>query len=527
MRLIGCTTMLPKSKSKIFAKVEILFKLETLARADVAGTGKPYRGIEKNIFYRICHLLTLNIHLLFVFDSLLRPPKRGRRHYKMLDPRESADIKKVLDAFRIPYHVAIGEAEVECVRLQQLGVVDAVWSQDSDCLLFGCELLLHDNRIPKDPANPSRAKKDTVKDRPTVKMIRGSDISTKHGMDRDGLLLFAMLCGGDFNPQGLKNCGPDFAARAIRNGVGEGLSACRTQEDCQKWRETFIMWLEKQETSQRVDVDDTFPDIQILSQYNRPAAHSDTQLQGLHCLSAGWGRPIDEPYLFSITGPYFNIWGKGYSERIGPILLTRWLVERDPSLPREHSHHIQFVGQRITKGAAQASQPLLCTRKVRFSPFRLTSIVPQLEAEWTARLSDFNPSFLVESEIPTYLLERVLPSEGSNRARMADKSPGKRAVHTDIDGDEGHSIAQKRARTTDKSNRAQHDTRSIAGFLANATHHSTSAQAGPSAVIGSTSPGNECISLLSDSDEISENEQLAQAIALSLQSPSKSLNRGD
>lgn len=58
-------------------------------------------------------------------------------------------LKELLRHFGIPYHEAPGEAEAECARLQQLRIVDAVWSQDSDTSIFGCDFLIRDDRVAK------------------------------------------------------------------------------------------------------------------------------------------------------------------------------------------------------------------------------------------------------------------------------------------------------------------------------------------------------------------------------------------
>jgi hypothetical protein len=59
-----------------------------------------------------------------------------------IDYRARDLLKGMLRCFGIPFHEAPGEAGAECARLQILGLVDAVWSQDSDCLMFGCTLWL-------------------------------------------------------------------------------------------------------------------------------------------------------------------------------------------------------------------------------------------------------------------------------------------------------------------------------------------------------------------------------------------------
>lgn len=42
----------------------------------------------------------------------------------------------------IPVYKAISEAEAECVNLLKKGIVNAVGSDDMDCLTFGCSTLI-------------------------------------------------------------------------------------------------------------------------------------------------------------------------------------------------------------------------------------------------------------------------------------------------------------------------------------------------------------------------------------------------
>lgn len=122
-----------------------------------------FRGQEKSMFFRICCFLTLNIQLVFVFDRPVRPWKRRKRGRRKINYKERRLIKDVLTCLGIPYHEAPGEAEAECAHLQILGIVDAVWSQDPDCLMFGCTLWIRDDRIFKVKGSKDRSKEDRKK----------------------------------------------------------------------------------------------------------------------------------------------------------------------------------------------------------------------------------------------------------------------------------------------------------------------------------------------------------------------------
>lgn len=122
------------------------------------------------MFYRICRLLALNVQLLFVFDGPSRPWKRGRRGGNRPHYEERRLLKELLRYFRIPHHEAPGEAEAECARLEQLGVVDAVFSQDSDSLMFGSRFLIRDDRVAKEKGDKDRSKENTKKSGTTVKV---------------------------------------------------------------------------------------------------------------------------------------------------------------------------------------------------------------------------------------------------------------------------------------------------------------------------------------------------------------------
>lgn len=115
------------------------------------------------------------------------------------------------------------EAEAECCHLAQLGAVDAVWSQDSDCLMLGCQLWLRDNRIPREASYDNRYKGHTKEAAKAVRVVRADILSSKNRLKREGCVLFVMLVGEDYYRVGLARCGVAMALKAVQSGLGINL----------------------------------------------------------------------------------------------------------------------------------------------------------------------------------------------------------------------------------------------------------------------------------------------------------------
>lgn len=114
-----------------------------------------------------------------MFDGADCPPKRGRSAGRKVNYKECELLKEILYGLGVPYIEALREAEAECYRLQVLGFVDAVWSQDSDCLMFGCTLWLHDYRTVKDASVNSRSTANTEKDERQVRVVRSDEVPSE------------------------------------------------------------------------------------------------------------------------------------------------------------------------------------------------------------------------------------------------------------------------------------------------------------------------------------------------------------
>ncbi|KAF5016149.1 hypothetical protein F66182_12264, partial [Fusarium sp. NRRL 66182] len=169
----------------------------------------------RTLFFRLVRLLALPIHPLFVYDGKQKPPfKRGKATTgRSYGSAPIINLSKILiDLFKFPRHDAPGEAEAECARLQQAGVVDAVMSNDIDTLMFGSGLTVMN--FSKESSTGTSAA--THVDCYTIESQLDVEANVK--LSRAGMVLFAMLSGGDYLPSGVTKCGPGLAGEIARAG---------------------------------------------------------------------------------------------------------------------------------------------------------------------------------------------------------------------------------------------------------------------------------------------------------------------
>lgn len=411
--------------------------------------------VEKAILYRILKLLKLNIQLLFVFDGPGRPWKKGKTA-GMIKYKDIETLRRLLGLLRVPHHCAPAEAEAECVRLQQEGIVDAVWSEDSDSLMFGCTLLIRNLRD-KDK------KSDTH-----VRVYRASDLWEKKQLDRNGLVLIAMLAGGDYDPVGVRGCGANLAYRAAKRGLGNTL--CQTPD-----RELFYFrdHLHPLFRGKDVEIPHDWPKLRHLNNYWNPKVSSPEELHDLNALrNNGWDREIDQPKLRTFLQERFQIWTKGYMKHILPVLLVRALSKTALSPLNSNPYSVEIVRSRKQQSATECEDTL--TRKIKFLPHNLVDFdltVPPKEEDWSklATKSDgaFDPGSKIDCEVleivlrtslPASLFEAPVPGTPSGRRKRratghdsanvesADVSSGSLAPRVELD-----SVNEPRKRTKTKN----------------------------------------------------------------------------
>ena len=265
---------------------------------------------------------------------------------------------------------APGEAEAELAFLNRTGVIDAVLSDDVDTFVFGGTMVIRKYASSSYPPHPlltylspssslsgnrphlmvgSSAKDDGSQ----VVVFSSSEFNMPEiNLTHGGLVLIAILSGGDYHQAGLPGCGPKVAHALAKCGFGDSLlSAARTlsREGLQEY---LIAWkgdlaeelrtnsrgiLGRRYNSLSKAIPEEFPEIDILMSYSNPIT-SETEGK-THKIKATWERPLDLGRIAHVCELYFE-WGvrhviiKRFRTVIWPAAVFRFLreavLEKDP-----------------------------------------------------------------------------------------------------------------------------------------------------------------------------------------------------
>ncbi|KIW10578.1 hypothetical protein PV08_11542 [Exophiala spinifera] len=291
----------------------------------------------RTLFYRLVKLLALPIDPVFVYDGTNKPlTKRGRTVSRYGTCISNEMSKKLIQAFRFPHHTAPGEAEAECAMLQSKGLVDAVMSQDVDAIMFGSTLTLRDwsKEASKHNSSPTHV---SVLDLPRIKSLSG--------LDPKGMILVALMSGGDYDEAGVTGIGSTLACEIARAGFGSDLLELVRNADengIKEWRERLQYELETNESGyfkmkrKLVKIPETFPNRKILGYYLNPAVTPEDQLLNLETKwREAWASEVDVPAMREYVRETFE-WdfkpGAWKFVRVmAPALLTNRLLRRQQS----------------------------------------------------------------------------------------------------------------------------------------------------------------------------------------------------
>ena len=283
----------------------------------------------RTLYYRLLRLLSASVQPLFVFDGPRKPAfKRNRRSGHNAGSLSNVLTKQLLKLFGFPFHIAPGEAEAECALLQLEGIVDAVLSEDVDTLMFGCGLTLRNWSSEGSRGNHS----------PThVSMYDAQATKAgKSGLDREGMILIAMMSGGDYITEGIPGCGIKLACQAARAGFGKSL--CRLSRSdtagLDAWRKNLAHEIQTNESRyfktrhMALTIPESFPNKEVLGYYTHPIVSSASKINKLK-EDIIWDGEIDIPGLRLFVAETFEWVNRSGANKfirgLGPALLVHKL----------------------------------------------------------------------------------------------------------------------------------------------------------------------------------------------------------
>ncbi|KAI1174555.1 hypothetical protein F4777DRAFT_579858 [Nemania sp. FL0916] len=271
--------------------------LRNITAARDADIKSKYPGThprEKRIMERIIYLLRMNIQLLFIFDGSEKPPREWPASHCYAESNVRL-LKELLDQLGVPRHDAPGDSVAECVRLQELGVVDAMWTDNTDALMFGgSPTLVQFHR--KKPEG------DQFKNSNTVTVSSAAVIRERANLTRQWFLMYATLVGCGYTG-GLDGFDANkffrFAQHSCFQAAANLLGvAAETPLVLSKWRIIVTSIIQTTFPEGGVATPPrTFPELSVLRGYAFPAVSSDDVLRDLPCLRAGWFRPYGPDML--------------------------------------------------------------------------------------------------------------------------------------------------------------------------------------------------------------------------------------
>ncbi|KAL9028401.1 MAG: hypothetical protein Q9196_003225 [Gyalolechia fulgens] len=378
----------------------------------------------RTLYYRLIRLLSLSIKPLFVFDGSNKPPfKRNVKTGSLGSQLPNFITKQLLDVFGFPYHTAPGEAEAECALLQKEGIVDAVLSEDVDTMMFGCTVQLRNWTSENVRGNKS----------PThVNMYRAEITKQgKSGLDSDGMVLVALMSGGDYLPAGVPGCGIKIACEAAKAGFGRDLCRLSTKDTVafNQWRERLQYELVVNESGffrtrhKALVIPESFPDKKVLRYYTHPAVSVSQQIGRLR-EEIRWDQSINLPGLRQFVAEAFD-WqrltgAKKFLRTLAPAMLVDQLCRR---------HNEDFPNSDMKAREAEESQLVMtvCGRRSHWA----TDGVPELRITY---MPINNVALDLEAEEPDDIGLGSL-SESGNELQVDDdrersRSPTKRGITT-------------------------------------------------------------------------------------------------
>ncbi|KAJ7198507.1 PIN domain-like protein, partial [Mycena pura] len=222
-------------------------------------------------FNKLCRFLYLPTKFIFVFDGTQKPSMKRNKRTQVQEMW--THVHPLIHAFGFETHTAPGEGEAELAHMNSKGIIDAVLTMDGDAFVFGAETLAH--LLHRTTSN-------------AASVYRSSDIYQMPAinLNHNGLILFALLVGNDYNTKGLPGCGPTLArtisvseqfADRLMKTFETVTHASTLHIALEEWKADICQFLRSHgKKSVAKNWPDDFPSFDVLQQLIRPATSWST-----------------------------------------------------------------------------------------------------------------------------------------------------------------------------------------------------------------------------------------------------------
>ncbi|KAJ7812414.1 PIN domain-like protein [Mycena leptocephala] len=224
------------------------------------------------LFWKLTALNQVGVTAVFPFDGPNRPSIKRDKQVGSKPHWLVQEFTELIELFGFHHYTAPGEADAELAYLDRLGHIDAILTDDGDVALFGARRII-------------RKLNKNDRDEITVYTSAALQSTAGVGLTQGGILLIAIMSGGDYDTVGLAECGINIAHALARCGFGDSLLEASQKMDEKDLRQFLVGWREQIRTELATNsrgylgrrypalankITDAFPNIQALYLYARP-----------------------------------------------------------------------------------------------------------------------------------------------------------------------------------------------------------------------------------------------------------------
>lgn len=225
-------------------------------------------------------------------DKFDAETRRKERDMDTITGEMKAEVIQLIQLFGIPYVESPAEAEAQCAKLEELGLVDGIVTEDSDVFVFGGKTVY----------------KNIFDDQKYVEAYLANDAQRDLALNRNQFVALAMLLGGDYS-EGVKGVGIVNGMEVLQafdcsDSVKEGLSkfrawmdgfdpydALKTKSDSNEKLSAEQEFLRKHKSARtQWAAPQNFPAVNVMNAYLKPVVDTSSE-------PFSWGTPDRERLL--------------------------------------------------------------------------------------------------------------------------------------------------------------------------------------------------------------------------------------